>query len=160
MKRTTSTTAIPRSGVPSIVAWHCVFKMPEPCRCFSGRFLTSFHILGVATHRWGYACCLLCDRHAECGKVEVRDVKHRQHIDPSTLRACHCRCRRWKGPAAVLTQARAAETLEGRKRPRQTWRTMQRQAQIPPIAHCWRTISQHKVWFFSCAGMVQKQRVI
>ncbi|CAE7253622.1 SLU7, partial [Symbiodinium natans] len=25
----------------------------------------------VATHRWGYACCLLCDRHAECGKVEV-----------------------------------------------------------------------------------------
>ena len=26
---------------------------------------------GVATHRWGYACCLLCDRTAECGKVEV-----------------------------------------------------------------------------------------
>ncbi|CAE7378960.1 unnamed protein product, partial [Symbiodinium sp. CCMP2456] len=25
----------------------------------------------VATHRWGYACCLLCDRTAECGKVEV-----------------------------------------------------------------------------------------
>eukprot|EP00435_Cladocopium_sp_Y103_P046539 s141_g13.t1 len=24
---------------------------------------------GVATHRWGYACCLLCEKDSECGKV-------------------------------------------------------------------------------------------
>ncbi|CAK9083538.1 Retrovirus-related Pol polyprotein from transposon RE2 (Retro element 2) (AtRE2) [Includes: Protease RE2 [Durusdinium trenchii] len=30
--------------------------------------------LGVATHRWGYACCLLCEKDAECGKVPALEA--------------------------------------------------------------------------------------
>eukprot|EP00913_Durusdinium_trenchii_P019377 g18216.t1 len=28
----------------------------------------------VATHRWGYACCLLCEKDAECGKVPALEA--------------------------------------------------------------------------------------
>ena len=30
--------------------------------------ILAFH-KGVATHRWGYACCLLCEKNSECGKA-------------------------------------------------------------------------------------------
>ncbi|CAJ1396501.1 unnamed protein product [Effrenium voratum] len=39
--------------------------------------------MGVATHRWGYACCLLCEKDSDCGKVAALESGAGEGAAPS-----------------------------------------------------------------------------